>query len=532
MTHDRTRMASLRTVCAALAAAAVLLYLARGCEAADAGPDPFVRMTSPSGCSGGVIHASREHGVWIATCRHCASRPGSPVTLRFYWSGYEGPAVRGRLVRAHRQFDCAIAWVDAKHFAVLPQTVPLATPAEGPYTGQTVLAAGSHAGNTKEPSMRKMAIAEINRDGYGFDLNGSAWSGHSGGAVVDNRTGRLLGVLWGTYTDGHGRRTGGRVTAAPAIWETLYNPHGRALSISPTQSLRQAAHSQAPGEAHLGAARFKKVAGQAFFTVVDEIETADAEPNVYVYGGHQPDIRREVSNSHMLTEHIDVIFKPGHTKRATVEFFANGKRYSWDHWPGADSVVKYLKAYGVVAECPGYRCPPYRQQPEQQMPLNPWQLPFGQRPPAPPPSTPAPPPPVVDDGRIEKLTDQFDEFKQLVTQTISEVSDKVDAAQEVQQTVEDVATAVNKVEQLKQELDEAHQIRALIAASNETFDNKGEPVEEQREPAPESGFVRGKDYNTIVAVLLALLAAFGISRFKPKPKGKESHAPKTEGPDK
>jgi len=146
-------------------------------------PDPWVRMTSPSRCSGGVFHSSREYGIWIATCKHCVRRPGR-VRLIFFQDGQRAK-VDGQFVRSHPRYDCSIVWVNPDHFYDLPQSTPLADGDIGPYTGQSVYAVGSYAGGTVTPAARHVLISSVNRGAFRFKLNDSAWGGHSGGPVVD-----------------------------------------------------------------------------------------------------------------------------------------------------------------------------------------------------------------------------------------------------------------------------------------------------------------------------------------------------------
>ncbi len=181
-------------------------------------PDPWVRMTSPSGCSGGVFHASREHGVWIATCKHCVNRRGR-VRLVFFKDGQRAK-VDGEFVRSHPRYDCSIVWVSADNFSKLPTAVPLADGYAGPFKGQAVYVVGSYAGKTVTPAVRHVAISSVDRGAYQFRLNDSAWRGHSGGAVVDADSGRMLGVLWGTS----GRTS--LVTSNRALLELVYGTWG------------------------------------------------------------------------------------------------------------------------------------------------------------------------------------------------------------------------------------------------------------------------------------------------------------------
>jgi len=197
---------------------AVLVFFLFVMSACGAPPDPWIRMTSPSGCSGGVFHASRAHGVWIATCKHCVNRRGR-VRLVFFKDGQRAK-VDGQFVRAHPRYDCSIVWVSPDHFAELPAAVPLADGYAGPFKDQPVFVAGSYAGRTVTPAVRHVAISSVGREAYQFRLNDNAWRGHSGGPVVDAVTGGLLGVLRGTS----GRTS--LVTSNRALLELLYGPWG------------------------------------------------------------------------------------------------------------------------------------------------------------------------------------------------------------------------------------------------------------------------------------------------------------------
>ena len=70
-------------------------------------PDPWFRMTSPSRCSGGWIHASREFGVYGATAKHCVRRKGRSVRVKAYWDGFESPTLKGVCYGSHDRHDGA-----------------------------------------------------------------------------------------------------------------------------------------------------------------------------------------------------------------------------------------------------------------------------------------------------------------------------------------------------------------------------------------------------------------------------------------
>ncbi|QDU79655.1 hypothetical protein Pla110_13660 [Polystyrenella longa] len=91
----------------------VILILALAVAHAKAGPpDPWVRMTKPSGCSGVVFAASKENGIWLQTCRHCVTEK-QVVSFRFFKDGQASPPVDGVCVAHHNTADIAICWVDA-----------------------------------------------------------------------------------------------------------------------------------------------------------------------------------------------------------------------------------------------------------------------------------------------------------------------------------------------------------------------------------------------------------------------------------
>jgi hypothetical protein len=459
------------------------------------GPDPWVRLTRPAGCSGAVIHASRRHGIWIATCRHCVgSGRGAGLQVHFFWNGYQSPPFTGRVVRSHPRYDCAICWLPAQRFAVLPGVVPLASPSEGPRVGQTVLAAGCYAGepytpgsSVPEPALRKLAITSIDADGYQFSLSGGAWGGHSGGAVVDANTGRLVGVLWATAG---GRPGTGRITSVAAIWETLYNPR--------RQPLR----------------------GQAFFAVPDEIgaenETAipaARRPEVVVYGGDRTVIRRQIRANHVLDEHINFDWEPGNPHHAVVQWRSpDGRWWKREGWPGAESLIYSLRATGVPTQCPGGGCrPPER----QQLPLNPWQLPQQS-----PPATPEPPPATQPDlaPEIERLHDLVREQKEQIETLIDSTRDRATEVRDgIERIVGNVKDRVDTFVGTREQLQEDHETIAEALTGEKPQDGEaGDPLL----PAEDRIYA-------IWALLAAILGAFGIKVWKqpPAPDAKDPNKP-------
>ncbi len=181
-------------------------------------------MIRPTGCSGGVIHASHEYGIWIATCRHCVSRPGRAVDLKFFKDGYTSQSFRGYCLASHPRYDCSIVVIPpgTYNYPELPSVVPLS--ASGAYVGETVIAVGSYAGGTVAPAARKVYVTNVAN--YTLRLSDSAWGGHSGGAVVSAESMELVGVLWGA---GHGYSS---VTTSRAIIETLQLAAGRGQAMA------------------------------------------------------------------------------------------------------------------------------------------------------------------------------------------------------------------------------------------------------------------------------------------------------------
>lgn len=279
------------------------LFVAGVMTAFGAPPDPWVRMTFPSGCSGGVFHASREYGIWIATCKHCVNRKGR-VRLMFFQDGQRAK-VDGQFVRSHPQHDCAIVWVSSDNFYELPQQAPLADSWYGPYKGQPVYLIGSYAGNTVHPAVRHVSIKSINRGAYQFNLNDDAWGGSSGGSVVDAATGRMLGVLWGSK--------GGTsfITSNKALLETVY-----------------------------GTELFK----QGMYSVNDDVHAQQVarKPKIDVEANRKDieDIRREVESSHYLNDHFDFDFDTDWFRSTPrIEWKINGKGTYSDGWHGVDGFI-------------------------------------------------------------------------------------------------------------------------------------------------------------------------------------------------
>ena len=273
-------------------------------------PDPWVRMTSPSGCSGGVFHASREYGIWIATCKHCVNRRGR-VRLTFFQDG-QRKSFDGEFVRAHRRYDCAIVWVAADKFGELPTAVPLADGDVGPYKGQAVYAVGSYAGGTVTPAARHVAISRVDRGAYQFRLNDYAWGGHSGGPVVDAASGRLLGVLWGTT-----RRTS-LVTSNRALLETLYGTWNT---------------------------------GQGMYSVHDDIDAKPVarKPEIDVHANLSDlqRIRREVNASHFLRDHFEWDWDTDRYRSTPrIEWRVNGRKKYTDSWYGPDGFLWQYRQTG------------------------------------------------------------------------------------------------------------------------------------------------------------------------------------------
>ena len=267
-------------------------------------PDPWVRMTSPSGCSGGVFHASREYGIWIASCKHCVNRPGR-VRLVFFQDGQRAK-VDGRFVRSHPRYDCSVVWVSPDHFYELPVAVPIADSWYGPYKGQAVYAVGSYAGGTVTPVVRHVAVSSVDRGAYQFRLNDYAWGGHSGGPVVDAATGRLLGVLWGTS----GRTS--LVTSNRALLETVYGTWNT---------------------------------GQGMYSVDDAIdaERVARKPEIDVRANRTDlmRIQREVNESHFLRDHFrwDWDLDSWRTVPRIEWRKGNGRRTFSDGWHGQDGFI-------------------------------------------------------------------------------------------------------------------------------------------------------------------------------------------------
>jgi hypothetical protein len=281
-----------------------------------ADPDPWIRMTRPSRCSGGVMHASREYGIWIATCKHCVSRPGRSVRLRFFRDGYTSPVVRGHCIASHPRYDCSIVVVlpGAYPYPQLPSAVPLS--ANGAYLGETVYAVGSYAGGTYAPAARKVAVTRL-MSPYQLQLNSSAWGGHSGGAVV-SESGMLVGVLWGS---GNGYS---RVTTSRAIIETLQ------IAAGPGQAMASVSDESAATPVSI-LRPVIEVSGTPASTEAWSAELAD-DPRMVRF-----DWRRKKTSGRLRF-----------TWRSP-----DGTEWYVDGWPGYDRFIeRMLKCRGFPKDCP------------------------------------------------------------------------------------------------------------------------------------------------------------------------------------
>eukprot|EP00913_Durusdinium_trenchii_P028456 g26684.t1 len=388
-------------------AAAMCVGSCLGGPAQAAPPDPVFRMESPSGCSGGWIHASRQYGLWGATCSHCVSRAGMAVRIRLFKDGHRSPTVNGYCFRAARGHDAAVIYIPPQNYRYgeLPLTFNLSP--YGPAEGETVFAVGSFAGGTISPAARKVAVTGFSRQGYQFSLNDSAWGGHSGGAVVDEQ-GNLVGVLWGA---GSGYSV---VTSSRAIWETLYGTAPRRARVAKPQAANpQAAASQA-------------AVSQAMFSVQDNPAAEQATqpkpmnvPTVKVYA-----TTSELATSGFLSAlnsdpqmaTIKWRFENPYGVSASVRprFVWYDGRTNWqvDGWPGLETLcLRFGKANAQawpVQYCPN--CPPgYGGQGYgrgnyggtyggQRSPLNPWSQIV-----PPPPTAPGLPQQPTDDARLKEL---------------------------------------------------------------------------------------------------------------------------------
>ena len=305
-------------------------------------PDPWVRMTSPSGCSGGVFHASREYGIWIATCKHCVNRDGR-VRLVFFQDGQRAN-VDAYFVRSHPRYDCSILWTSADNFYELPQQAPIADSWFGPYKGQAVYSVGSYAGRTIHPAARHLAVSSIDRGGYQFRLNDYAWGGHSGGPVVDAFSGKMLGVLWGTS----GRTS--LVTSNRALLETVYGtPKSYLLGkqfVGVTGKIPYLLGKHFPcREPSVGLLGHTWNTGQGMYSVHDDIysEPVARKPEIDVKANRNDlyRIQREVAASHVLRDHFDWDWDVDSWRDTPrIEWRkANGRRTYSDGWHGQDGFI-------------------------------------------------------------------------------------------------------------------------------------------------------------------------------------------------
>lgn len=369
------------------ACAIVLLVIAgivfgsmRSCDGAP--PDPVFRMESPSGCSGGWFHASRKHGLWGATCSHCVATARQSVRLRLFKDGHRSPTVQGYCFAASRGHDASVVWVPPANYRYRELPLTFRLHPTGPRYGQTVFAVGSFAGGTVAPAARKVAVNRIGR--YEFQLNDSAWGGHSGGAVVTER-GELVGVLWGA---GRGYSL---VTSSRAIWETLYG--------SPRQRQYRPVDRLASGE----------TSGQAFASVRDDLRpVADssprqmASPTVQVWG-NTSQLERCGFLAEMRTNPAMQSIKWTYRGGNSVRFSWNDGQTRWfiEGWPGLEILCqRFARANGAwpVDYCPN--CPPnygnrYGGNYGRQNPLSPWNVV--------PPSPTAPPTPNEDTASAERV---------------------------------------------------------------------------------------------------------------------------------
>lgn len=302
-------------------------------------PDPWVRMTSPSGCSGGVFHASREYGIWIATCKHCVNRSGR-VRLVFFQDGQRAK-VDGEFVRAHRRYDCSIVWVSADKFYELPTAVPLADGDVGPFAGQAVYAVGSYAGGTVTPAARHVAISRVDRGAYQFRLNDYAWGGHSGGPVVDAASGRMLGVLWGTS----GRSS--LVTSNRALLETLYGTWtSTQLAPEPEQGF-YSVHDDVDAK-NIELTNILPRKGLRCLALKDAKPVA-RKPEIDVHANRSDlnRIRRDVDASHFLRDHFDWDWDTDRYRSTPrIEWRVNGRKKYTDRWYGVDGFIEQYRQTG------------------------------------------------------------------------------------------------------------------------------------------------------------------------------------------
>lgn len=308
----------------------VALWIPPSCESpkcSAAPPEPFVRMSSPSGCSGTVVHASREYGVFIVTCGHCVNRPGS-ARFYFFKDGVTSPSISGRCLRSHSAYggggrnDVSLCWVSADNFRELPNFVPIATSKVGLYKGQVVLAVGSFAGGTKHPAMRKCSVISTSSNARAFTLNDSAWGGHSGGGVIDIQTMTYLGPLWGAS------RGRSHVTGPTSVHELIWGQ---------TQTT-----------------------GQAMMSVKDDV-TEVALPMVSVdYRDHSSAISMQAEIvRYGLHRVVRFQFRQSGTAALPTATWRSGGKLWYTSFRGAASFAGYLQRTGIsVVGCYGDNCPP------------------------------------------------------------------------------------------------------------------------------------------------------------------------------
>lgn len=335
-------------------------------------PDPWIRMVRPTGCSGGVLHASHEYGIWVATAAHCVRRPGRAVDLKFFKDGYTSPTVRGYCLASHPRYDCSIVVVPpgTYNYPEFPSAVPLS--ASGAYPGETVWAVGSYAGGTVAPAARKVAVTDFRENGYKLRLNNSAWGGHSGGAVVSADSGELVGVLYATL--------GGYswVTTSKAIIETLQlvSQRGQAMASIPVET---------PTETQVSVLR----------PVIEVSGSVAARSQWYAELLSDPRMSRFDWRDGGSSKRLRFTWKP-----------PTGQGRYIDGWPGYDRFVgRMLKCRGFPQDVPdsvqwgpyggGGRSP--------KTPGNPWTI-----------------PPNIIGGRVDQRDTEIERLQELVKNLIEE----------------------------------------------------------------------------------------------------------------
>jgi hypothetical protein len=350
-------------------------------------PDPFFRMESPSGCTGGWFYAHPRYGLFGATCSHCVTS-GQDVKVRGFADGVIGPAVFGRCISDHPQYDSAIIRVLRRDWpARLPACISLARVSDGPRPGQIVYSIGSFAGGTKAPAVQRLRIRGLRSQGYEFELNDTAWNGHSGGPVIDARTHRLLGNLWGA---GRGHSI---VTSHRALWDQIARMRGSF------------------------AGRRK---GQAFYSVADdpfERKAATIE-TVTVYYADRSELdqfnrdwatHRCLRRIRWLPERTDEYRTPQFVWRCK-----SGRVHRLYRWPGPAAFNRRMQECGYeTATCPGGS--------QWQVGDNPWaQGPWGGSGSA----------GSGQSGRVDRaLNDKI----QSLEETIDKLEDKLDDAQDARE---------------------------------------------------------------------------------------------------